>query len=644
MGVAAGASTGLLALTTRMWSNWKGKRNERHWNNILYGEREAVSSFVAPSRKAVQEQARQLNYDVLVIGGGATGVGCSLEAAVKGLRVLCLEKGDWAAETSSKSTKLIHGGVRYLEKAFKNLDYAQWEMVKESLKERSVLLRSAPFIATELPIMLPVYSWFKVPYYWLGSKVYDLLAGSQSLSSSFFIGKSASLKEIPTLKSEGLCGSIMYFDGQQNDARMNITLALTAAFHGAHMLNYHNVVQLVKDTETGKLAGALVEDVETGERFHVQAKCIFNATGPFCDSIRQMDNQSVQKTISASEGTHIVLPMKFGSPRLGLLVPSTEDGRVLFMLPWNGHLVVGTTDNAIEVQESPVPTQRGINYILNELGKRLDSSEVEVQKSDILASWTGIRPLVKVESAGSDTQSLVRSHYIEQSSSGLVIITGGKWTTYRKMAEDTIAFVGEKFGFALSNGRSTEFVPLLGTHSWKKDLHERLVEEFGISDDVALHLSESYGDRARKVLEYATHQKDSEKHSKHSASDSTHKMEKIHPDFPYLKAEILFSIRNEYAVTCIDILARRTRISFLNCKAALQALPQIIAIMARELDWKPERRAHELENAIQFLDSMGFSLTRAFETAASGSQSEVSQVEKHLPFDATFPTAKVASS
>lgn len=410
------------------------------------------------------------------------------------------------------------------------------------------------------------------------------------------------------------------------------------------MLNYHKVVQLVKDKETGKLTGALVEDVETGEKFHVQAKYIVNATGPFCDSIRQMDNQSAQKIISASEGTHIVLPMKFGSPRVGLLDPSTEDGRVLFMLPWNGHLVVGTTDNAIEVQESPVPTEREINYILTELGKRMDTSGVKVQKSDILASWTGIRPLVKVESAGNDTQSLVRSHYIEQSSSGLVTITGGKWTTYRKMAEDTIAFVGEKFGFSLSNGLSTEFVPLLGTHSWKKDLPERLVEEFGISDDVALHLAESYGDRAGKVLEFAMQERDSEKHSRHSADDSVQKLEKIHPDFPYLKAEILFSIRNEYAVTCIDILARRTRISFLNCKAALQALPQIIAVMANELAWKPERKAQELENALQFLDSMGLSLAKAFEMAPSEIQSDSSQVEMLSPPDASFARAKVAST
>ncbi len=293
-------------------------------------------------------------------------------------------------ETSSKSTKLVHGGIRYLEKAFLNFDWEQYELVKEALTERSVFLQIAPHLAQQLPIMLPLYKWYKVPYYWVGSKVYDFLAGDCGLESSYFITRNKALEKFPMLRKDELVGAIVYYDGQSNDARVNIALALTAIQQGAVVTNYTEVVSLLKD-ESGALTGAIIRDKCSGEEFSVKAKGIINATGPFCDQIRQMDDPSLKTIVSPSAGAHIIFPSYYSPREMGLVDPSTSDGRVIFFLPWEGNTIAGTTDTPSAIESNPKAKTEEIRFILQEVSNYLDPV-IKVRTSDVLAAWSGIRP------------------------------------------------------------------------------------------------------------------------------------------------------------------------------------------------------------------------------------------------------------
>lgn len=410
-------------------------------------------------------------FDLLIIGGGASGTGCALDGAARGLKVACVEKGDFSCgttiylweimpdalvETSSKSTKLVHGGIRYLEKAFLKLDWDQYKLVREALSERSTFLQIAPHLAGQLPIMLPLYKynlinellliyfrWYKVPYYWVGAKVYDFLAGDNNLESSYYINRSKALEAFPMLRRNDLVGALVYYDGQSNDARVNVSLALTAIQKGATVSNYTEVVELLKGDD-GKLKGAMVKDNCTGETFKVSAKGIINATGPFCDRIRQMDDPSLPTIVAPSTGAHIIFPGYYSPREMGLVDPSTSDGRVIFFLPWEGNTIAGTTDTPSEVQSNPKATKDDINFIVNEVTNYLDPI-IKVRKSDVLAAWSGIRPLIR-NPASTNTEELVRNHIVMVSPSNLVTIAGGKWTTYRQMAEETIDEAIKIFG------------------------------------------------------------------------------------------------------------------------------------------------------------------------------------------------------
>lgn len=378
-------------------------------------------------------------YDVLVIGGGATGAGCALDAVTRGLKTAMVEADDFASGTSSRSTKLIHGGVRYLQKAILGLDLEQYRMVKEALQERASMLESAPHLAHPLPIMLPVYKWWQVPYFWVGIKCYDLVAGDRNVKSSYYLSKKDALELFPMLKKDKLVGALVYYDGQQDDARMCLAVALTAARHGATVCNHVEVLNLLKkDDGTGKsvLCGAKVKDHISGKEFTVKAKCIINATGPFTDIIRKMDDPKLKSICAPSSGVHIVLPGYYSPDQMGLLDPSTSDGRVIFFLPWQRHTIAGTTDLPCEITHNPKPTEDEIQFILNEIKNYLNK-DVEVRRGDVLSAWSGIRPLVSDPNKG-DTQSLARNHIVHVSPSNLITIAGGKWTTYRAMAEHTI--------------------------------------------------------------------------------------------------------------------------------------------------------------------------------------------------------------
>ncbi|XP_023349021.1 glycerol-3-phosphate dehydrogenase, mitochondrial isoform X1 [Eurytemora carolleeae] len=548
------------------------------------------------SRAEQIQNLKTKEFDVLVIGGGATGSGCALDAVTRGLKTAMVELDDFSSGTSSRSTKLIHGGVRYLQKAIMKLDYEQYKMVKEALHERANLLEIAPHLSFPLPIMLPVYRWWQVPYFWAGIKAYDLVSGSECLKSSYFLNKERALELFPMLKKNELCGAIVYYDGCHNDARMNISIAITAARHGASIANHVKVVDLIK--VDGKVQGAKCRNEINGEEFEIKAKCVINATGPFTDSIRKMDDGKAREIVCASAGVHIVLPDYYSPSNMGLLDPATSDGRVIFFLPWQNHTIAGTTDTPCKVTHSPGPSEADIQFILKEVKNYL-TPDIDVRRGDVLSAWAGIRPLVKDPNA-EDTQSLVRNHVVHVSESNMITIAGGKWTTYRAMASETVdeacKITGLDVGPSVTDGMLLE-----GAHNWTPTMFIRLVQDLGVDTQVAQHLAATYGDRAFSVGKMA------------SLTGKRWPIvgKRIHMEFPYIDAEVRYAVK-EYACTAIDILARRLRLSFLNVQAAEEALPHIVSIMAEELGWDDKEKVRQTEMAVNFLKTeMGKDLNKA---------------------------------
>jgi glycerol-3-phosphate dehydrogenase len=529
------------------------------------------------------EQIRKLkesHFDLVVIGGGATGSGIALDAATRGLKVALVERDDFAAGTSSRSTKLIHGGVRYLEQAVKKFDREQYHLVKEALHERATLIKLAPHLSHPIALVTPIYSWFSVPYFRIGLKLYDWLAGKKNLNPSKFLSAKAAKKNFPMLKSKGLRGGVLYYDGQFDDARMNVSLALTALEKGAAVSNHLEVIELLKQEQ--RLQGVRVRDLNTQEEFNIRGKVIINATGPFTDSIRKMEDPESKPMLRASSGVHVVLDKRFSPPATGLLIPKTEDNRVLFLLPWLGHTLVGTTDNPAKVEKNPRPSEEDIQYILRHLKKYFD---VPVSREDVQAAWCGLRPLVSDPKA-SDTARLSRDHVINVGPSGLLTITGGKWTTYRKMALDAVDHAVKLGKLQPAQKSQTERTVLRGGKDYSGQLSQVLIKDFSLDQDVAIHLARAYGSRAPEVARLA-----GEGYGK-----------RLVPGHPYLEAEVLYGVKHELALTAVDILARRTRLTFLDAPAARKALPKVLDLMGHLLQWDASRRQAEETRFYRYLD------------------------------------------
>ncbi|KAI5123140.1 hypothetical protein M0805_000843 [Coniferiporia weirii] len=555
--------------------------------------------WTPPSRNSMLDSLKasgstaEEEFDLLIVGGGATGAGVAVDAASRGLKVALVERDDFSAGTSSKSTKLVHGGVRYLQKAVMELDYEQYKLVKEALHERRIFLQTAPYLSHMLPIMLPIYKYWQVPYYWAGCKMYDVLAGKENMETSYVMSKGKALETFPMLKQDGLVGAIVYYDGQHNDSRMNMALIMTAVKHGATVANHVEVTSLKK--ESGKLNGAVVRDNLTGAEWTVRAKGVINATGPFSDALLTLDNPDHTPIVQPASGVHITLPNYYAPRTMGLIDPSTSDGRVIFFLPWQGNTIAGTTDSPCEINAEPVPREEDISWVLEEVRRYL-APDIKVRRGDVLSAWSGIRPLVRNPSAAS-TEGLVRNHMIHVSDSGLLTIAGGKWTTYRKMAEETVDEAVKVFSLEnkVRSGCVTEEVRLVGSDGWTRNMFIGLIQRYGLATDVAKHLSENYGDRAWTVC---------------SLAEPTGEVwplygTRLNSQYPFIEAEVRYAVQHEYAQTAVDVLARRCRLAFLNAQAALVALPRVIDIMATELSWDMNRRTAELYRGVAFLRSMG---------------------------------------
>ncbi|MCK5826693.1 MAG: FAD-dependent oxidoreductase [Desulfuromusa sp.] len=513
-------------------------------------------------------------FDLIIIGGGATGCGVALDAATRGLKVALIEKNDFSEGTSSRSTKLVHGGVRYLEMAVKTLDRVQYNLVKDGLHERGLLLKNARHLSNRIAFVTPLYKWFDVPYVFAGLKFYDILSGKQNIGHSRLLSRKEALRRFPGLKSEGLKAGVLYYDGQFHDARMALSLALTAEQKGAVITNHVAVSGLLK--ENGKVSGAKLTDSLTGETWQLNARGVINATGPFVDNIRTMDNPDSPKIITTSTGIHIILDKRFAPPDTGLMIPETEDGRVLFVLPWENHALIGTTDEPAEVTEHPQPLEGEIDYLLRHVTRYFN---LQVDRSDVKAVWSGLRPLVSDPKAA-DTAKLARDHVIEDSKDGLLTIAGGKWTTYRKMALDTVDHAFKLFNLAAPKPTcQTEHLPILGSADYNENGNLELSKKYGFDPDVAAYLNRTYGDQAHKIAELTL--------DGYGA--------RLVENHPVLEAEVLYATRHELAERVIDVLARRMPLALLDTEAAKQAAARVQEIMAEELGWNQQRRNEEAE-------------------------------------------------
>ncbi|XP_068640408.1 glycerol-3-phosphate dehydrogenase SDP6, mitochondrial-like [Aristolochia californica] len=567
---------------------------------------------IVPTREeqeiALSGSSLERPFDMLVIGGGATGTGVALDAASRGLRVGLVEREDFSSGTSSRSTKLLHGGVRYLEKAVFNLDYGQLNLVFHALEERERVIRNAPHICHPLPTMTPCYSWFELVYYWAGLKAYDLVAGPRILRLSRYYSVKEACDVFPTLSKESngrkLKGGIVYYDGQMDDSRLNISLACTAALSGASVLNHAEVISLHKDKKSGLVIGVRVQDKLTEKKFDIYAKVVVNAAGPFCDSVRQMADSTAANIICPSSGAHVVLPDYYGPEGMGLIVPKTKDGRVVFMLPWQGKTLAGTTDSISKITYLPQPREEDIDFILQAISDYLN---IEVRRSDILSAWSGIRPLATNPSA-KNTASISRDHIVHVDSHGLVTVTGGKWTTYRSMAEDATNTAIKHGKLNPSNGCVTTDLPVTGAYGWDPSFYAELAQSYGylrtndghmigrtIDTNTAKHLTSAYGSMAKQVAAIA---------------QGENLGRKLAHGLPYLEAEVAYCARNEYCETAVDFISRRTRLAFLDANAASEALPRVIEILAVEHGWSPERRIHERSEAEAYLQTFKSGMTQ----------------------------------
>lgn len=524
------------------------------------------------------------NFDVVIIGGGSAGLGSALDASSRGLKSIVIEANDFAGETSSKSTKLLHGGVRYLEQLWKKLittgkiDRTLLNLIQDALKERKTVIKNAPHLSRPLALLTPIYSIVEIPYYWAGLKMYDLLAGTKGkLPGSYFISAKEIKEKYPHIKTAGLKGGVVYYDGQFNDSRLAISIAKTTQEQGGSLLNYVKVVSFEKNYY-GKIIAALVEDQLTGKQWTIKGKSFLNATGPFADTIRKLDDPQTLPMISGASGTHLVIDKKFSIPEMGILIPKTSDGRVLFILPWEGHTLVGTTDNKSEIVSKPLTTEEDIQYVLSEVSKYFSTT---LDRRNVKSYWTGIRPLVSDPEAA-DTSQLARDHVVNvNSESGLITVTGGKWTTYRVMGEHAINKVVETLGLSGAKYKSkTESIKIKGADNYSSNYAHELQEKFAISLDIAEHLATSYGTDSEKVI-------------------GTHRnlFERIHPQHPFILAEIYYAIHNESARKITDIMSRRFRFSMLDLQACSESLEKIANIMAEQLKWSPEETLKEIELA-----------------------------------------------
>jgi glycerol-3-phosphate dehydrogenase len=521
------------------------------------------------------------SFDVCVIGAGATGAGCALDAQLRGLRSALVDAGDFASGASSASTKLAHGGIRYLQQAVAELDPGQFKVVREALRERLLMLQNAPHLAQTREFVVPCFSRFESVYYAVGLKLYDWLAGPARLGVSRRLSRSEALAKLPTLTRNGVIRAALYEDGQFDDARFCISLVKSFSEVKGEVANYLTVVGFERGQD-GHLTSAVVQDAFTGHSFALRAKVFVNATGPFSDALRSLANPGLASRLILSKGVHILLPL-IGDVTSALLIPKTEDGRVIFAIPWLGRLLVGTTDEEVAPGLDLAVTREEVEYLLRHLNRY---STLQYTVNDVVSAFSGVRPLVR-STHSRKTKKLIRAHEVEvDGSSGLVSILGGKWTTYRAMAEDAIDAVQKQIGG--TSAVQTRRFRLAGADGYNSDQWRLLVSLYEVSEATAKHLSEKFGTEAEAVL--ALGKENSELKSP------------VVNDAAPVQAEIVHCARTEMAVTIEDVLARRIGLQGFSWKLARQAAPVVGHHLARELGWTADQKSGAVEDYVSKID------------------------------------------
>lgn len=510
---------------------------------------------------SIQQIQSTHQWDIIIIGGGATGLGCAIDAASRGYKTLLLEKYDFAKGTSSRATKLVHGGVRYLAQG--NI-----RLVKEALQERGRLLKNAPHVCHTLAFVVPFYNHWQKWYYWCGLWFYEFLSGKLSLGKTKFLSRKGTLRNLPGLAEEKLTGGVLYFDGQFDDSRLAINLAQTATEQGATVINYFSATGFIKTN--GKIKTVVAKDELTGEIIELNTKIIINATGVFADEVLQMAEEHKEQTIAPSQGIHLVVEKKFFEGVAGLMVPKTDDGRVLFAIPWHDKLLLGTTDTPVEnISTEPTALKEEIDFVIKHFNRYAAAA---INYGDVLSVFVGLRPLAK-SGDKKKTAVMPRDHHIEVLPSGLIHVTGGKWTTYRSMAEHTIDKAIQTAGLQYRICKTKDLL----LHGFTKNKDSSHLSIYG-SDAVLI----------KKMME-----------------EDISLQERIHPKYSYTKAEVKFFVQTEMAITVEDILARRIRLLFLDAKAAMEAAPVVADIMMNELNkteqWKSQQLDHFKKLAEHYL-------------------------------------------
>jgi glycerol-3-phosphate dehydrogenase len=522
-------------------------------------------------------------WDILIIGGGATGLGTALDSASRGFRTLLLEQEDFAKGTSSRSTKLVHGGVRYLAEGDIGL-------VREALHERGLLLKNAPHLVHIEHFIIPIYTRWSAIKYTLGLMTYDLLSGRASFGPSRYISKEEVVRRLPGIRKDQLRGGVIYQDGQFNDSRLAINLAQTAVEHGALVFNHFGVTGLLKSPK-GKICGVKAQDRNSGETYELTARTVINATGVFVDDILQMDEPEAFPQVRPSQGVHLVMEQSFLGSADALLIPKTDDGRVLFGVPWEGKLLVGTTDTPLNIHSlEPRALEEEINFILHTAGQYMEQAPT---RADVLSVFAGLRPLAAPKKGESSTKEISRSHKIIRSPSGLITITGGKWTTYRRMAEDTVNTAIEVANLRI-RACATQHLKIHGASGTVSATLPATSRTTSATSLAASGTPTTRPSPAPNRDHLALYGSDHPHILALQAADPNLAIP-LHPRLPFTGAEVIWAVRQECALTIEDVLARRVRALFLDAKASIEMAPKVAALMRAAMEKDAEWEAAQIQ-------------------------------------------------
>ncbi|TGN18436.1 glycerol-3-phosphate dehydrogenase/oxidase [Leptospira idonii] len=527
---------------------------------------------LSKERSKTLSTVSQTQYDVLILGGGATGSGTALDLALRGYKVALLEKKDFASGTSSRSTKLIHGGVRYLAQF-------HFKLIHEALSERKRLLQNAPHLVKPLPFILPTYSWYEKPYFSIGLTMYDLLAGTSTVPGHKRVSKEEALDLFSSLKKQSLKGGIKYYDAQFNDSRLNVATIRAAKEAGAEILSRIEVTGFLK--ENGKIVGVEAKDLISKKKISIRSQVVANTTGVWIDSIRKLDDPAAEPVLSPSQGIHLVFSKEKIPCTSAMIIPKTKDGRVVFVIPWEGKVILGTTDTSIKsIEEEPLPFKEEVDFLLQTGNDYLDT---KLTKDDIESVFSGLRPLISLDQS-KNTKSISREEAILVSPSGLVTMSGGKWSTYRKMGEDLSDRLIQEGKLSEKKECSTYDFPFPGKEGYSSDLYKTLQNKYSLSKESALRLADSFGGEAESIL--------------------GKKPKELKKGTEYFEEEIAHFVEKEFALSVTDVLARRWRVLFLDLKLAGELAEPVAKSLMKLLKWTEAEKKSSLKECKDLIQSL----------------------------------------